>query len=56
MLANSHSPNGLDECGAGVPCMHSNATVPKRPPGHRCPREEESRGHGYAAVSSDWLF
>lgn len=37
MLANRHRPNGLDQCWTCVPRVHSNATVPKSPPGHRSP-------------------
>lgn len=37
MLADGHGPDGLDEGRAGVPCMHSDATVAKRPSCHRRP-------------------
>lgn len=52
MLTNGHSPDRLYQCWTGVPRMHSNATMPKSPPGHRCPKEEERMSCGYTVVSS----
>lgn len=37
VLADGHGPDGLDEAGAGVPRVHGDAAVAKRPPGHRRP-------------------
>lgn len=37
MLADGHGPDGFDEGRTGVPGMHSNATVTKRPSCHRRP-------------------
>lgn len=37
VLADGHGPDGLDEGGTGVPGMHSNAAVTKRPSRHRRP-------------------
>lgn len=53
MLTNGHSPDRFYQRWAGVPRMHSDATMPKGPPGHRCPREKERMSWGYATVSSD---
>lgn len=37
VLADGHGPDGLDEGRTGVPRMHSDATVTKRPSCHRRP-------------------
>lgn len=37
VLANSHGPDGFDQGGAGVPGVHRDPTVAKRPSGHRRP-------------------
>lgn len=37
VLADSHGPDGFDEGGTGVPGVHSDATVTKRPPRYRRP-------------------
>lgn len=37
VLADCHGPDRLDECRTGVPRVHSNATVTKRPSRHRRP-------------------
>lgn len=37
MLADGHGPDGLDKGRAGVPRVHSDATVTKRPSCHRRP-------------------
>ena len=37
VLADSHGPDGLDEGWTGIPRVHSNATVTKRPSCHRRP-------------------
>lgn len=37
VLADCHGPDRLDECGTGVPRVHSNATVTKCPSRHRRP-------------------
>lgn len=37
VLADGHGPDGLDEGRTGVPRMHSDATVAKRPSRHRRP-------------------
>lgn len=37
VLADGHGPDGLDEGRAGVPRVHRDAAVAKRPPCHRRP-------------------
>lgn len=53
MLTNGHSPDRLYQCWTGVPRVHSNATMPKSPSGHRCPGEEKRMNWGYTKVSPD---
>lgn len=37
MLADGHGPDGFDEGGAGVPGVHGDAAVSKRPSRYRRP-------------------
>ena len=47
VLANGHSPDGLDQRWTCVPCVHRNATVPKRPPRHGSPGKARIRRVGH---------